>query len=154
VLCLQCYFLRLWCIYFPTQRKLVLEFPNSSLASPSSSPCPELCWGSESWGWRALSGSGRREIPSMRSSTPSRISLAHSWKEQAYKHAAQQKKKATTKQWISGFARWVCTLYSHRPWHSFFDKIGCFSSFQHSPLCHFWVPCLLTKSLNWHIQSQ
>lgn len=68
-----------------------LKFHDPSLVSPSSSPCPELCWGSESWGWRVLSGSGRWEIPSMRSSTPSRISLAHSWKEQTYPHAAQQK---------------------------------------------------------------
>lgn len=76
-----------------SQRKYssCLEFHNPSLASPSSSPCPELCWGSESWGWRVLSGSDRREIPSTRSSTPSRISLAHNWKEQAEPHAAQWK---------------------------------------------------------------
>lgn len=45
---------------------------------PSSSPWLELCWGSTSWVWRGFSGSGRREMLSMNSSTPSNMSFAQS----------------------------------------------------------------------------
>ena len=45
---------------------------------PSSSPWLELCWWSVSWVWRIFSGSGRRAMLSMNSSTPSKMSLAQS----------------------------------------------------------------------------
>lgn len=45
---------------------------------PSSSPWLELWWWSISWVWRVFSGSGRREMLSMNSSTPSNMSFAQS----------------------------------------------------------------------------
>lgn len=45
---------------------------------PSSSPWLKVCWWSVSWVWRIFSGSGRREILSMNSSTPSNMSFAQS----------------------------------------------------------------------------
>lgn len=47
---------------------------------PSSSPWLELCWWSVSWVWRIFSGSGRRAMLSMNSSTPSKMSFAQSCK--------------------------------------------------------------------------
>lgn len=130
-------------IFFSPRRCWCLRFHKASLLSPSSSPCPELCWGSVSWGWRVLSGSGRWEIPSMRSSTPSRISLAQSWKEQTHPRAAQQNPScgnSPAKQ-LTSPDRWICkvglsTQQSGLKLHCSCDKDRSSSTFQHPQLCH------------------
>lgn len=152
-------------IFFSPRRCWCLRFHKASLLSPSSSPCPELCWGSVSWGWRVLSGSGRWEIPSMRSSTPSRISLAQSWKEQTHPRAAQQNPScgnSPAKQ-LTSPDRWICKVGLSTQQSGL--KTALFL-WQRQVIFHFPAPstlspqqpgqisCSLKKLLNWQGQSK